>query len=159
MAYLLFTILFTWFRLGSLEFSTGFPEIVFSSPISFHIFGIDPGWSFRLYPGIHIGRPKQRSLSGSNRSQNHQQNIAHFPVYYGTTVQRDSGIKISNITATMHNIFFPAFFNSTSPITDWQKKRQETCDLVNLIYNAKVFVTSTTSLGPCLLLRGRNMAD
>lgn len=61
MAYLLFTILFTWFQLGSLGFPTGFPEIVFSSPISFHIFGIDPGWSLRLYPGIYIGRPKQRT--------------------------------------------------------------------------------------------------
>ena len=47
-------------------------------------------------------------------------------------MQRDSGITISNITATMHNIFFPAFFNSTSP----GKKRQETCDLVNLIYQS-----------------------
>ena len=31
--------------------------------------------------------------------------------------------------------------------------------LVVLVYDAKVFVTSMTSLGPCLLLRGRNMAD
>ena len=56
---MLFMILFAWFRLGSLGFPTGFPEIVFSSPISFHILGIDPGWSSRLYPGIYIGRPKQ----------------------------------------------------------------------------------------------------
>ena len=48
MAYLLFTIVFTWFRLGSLGFRTGFPEIVFYSPTSFHILGIDPGWSFRF---------------------------------------------------------------------------------------------------------------
>ena len=31
--------------------------------------------------------------------------------------------------------------------------------LVDLVYDAKVFVMSMTSLGPCLLLRGRNMAD
>ena len=28
-----------------------------------------------------------------------------------------------------------------------------------LVYDSKVFVTSMTSLGPCLLLRGRNIAD
>ena len=31
--------------------------------------------------------------------------------------------------------------------------------LVDLIDDAKVFVTCMTSLGPCLVLRGRNMAD
>ena len=52
----------------------------------------------------------------------------------------------------------PGIFNSTLAYY-WWKKRRETCDLVDLVYDAKVFVTSMTSLGPCLLLRGRNMAD
>ena len=53
--------------------------------------------------------------------------------------------------------FFRHFLTLHSLITG--KNREETCDLVYPIYDAKVFVTSMTSLGPCLLLRGRNMAD
>ena len=73
-------------------------------------------------------------------------------------MQRDSGIEISSITAKMHNTSFSRHFLTLhSPITG--KKRQETYDLLELVNHWKVFVTSITSLGPCLLQRGRNMAD
>ena len=72
-------------------------------------------------------------------------------------MQRDSGIEISNIIAKMHNTSCSRHFLTLhSPITG--KKIQETYDLVELVNNSKLFVTSIPSLGPCLLQRGRNMA-
>ena len=73
-------------------------------------------------------------------------------------MQRDSGIETSNITATMHSTSFSQnFLTLHSPILLVKTIRK--CDLVDLIYDVKVFVTSMPSLGPYLLLRGRNMAD
>ena len=72
-------------------------------------------------------------------------------------MQRDSSIEISNITATMH-IFFPGIFKLYIHLL-LVKTDKKHAILVDLIDDAKVFVTSMTSLGPCLVLRGRNMAE
>ena len=123
------------------------------------MFWIDPGWSFRLYPGIYIVHPKQGSTSKClEQIAKSPTSIAHFPLVRDYCAKRLRYWDQQYYCNHAQHIFFPAFFNSTFTYY-WLKKGQETCDLVDLVYDAKVFVTSMTSLGPCLLLRGRNIAD